>query len=134
MSTTSILAITSYFKGEEFLRACKREGAHVMLLTEEQLKDEPWPRESIDEVFLMPNLSKLSDVVNGVAYLARHLSLAALEREVVGERLQARGLTMRDGPVRLRVKVAPLLGLVELGPDGDGRLIPPEPAHDIRGP
>lgn len=71
MSTTTILAITSYFKGEEFLRACKREGAHVMLLTEEQLKDEPWPRESIDEVFLMPNLSKLSDVVNGVAYLAR---------------------------------------------------------------
>lgn len=72
MSTpTTILAITSYFKGEEFLRACKREGAHVMLLTEEQLKDDPWPRESIDEVFMMPNLSKLSDVVNGVSYLAR---------------------------------------------------------------
>jgi biotin carboxylase len=71
MSATTILAITSYFKGEEFLRACKREGAHVMLLTEEKLRDDPWPRESIDEVFLMPDLTKISDVVNGVAYLAR---------------------------------------------------------------
>lgn len=68
---TTILAITSYFKGEEFLRACKRQGAHVILLTEEKLKDDPWPNESIDERFLMPDLTRLADLVNGVAYLAR---------------------------------------------------------------
>jgi hypothetical protein len=68
---TTILAITSYFKGEEFLRECRRQGAYVILLTEEKIKDDPWPRESIDEVFLMPNLSKLPDVIFAVAYLMR---------------------------------------------------------------
>lgn len=71
MTMTTILAVSSYFKGEEFLRECKRQGAHVILLTEENLKDDPWPNESIDERFLMPNLSIVSDLVNGVAYLAR---------------------------------------------------------------
>jgi hypothetical protein len=68
---TTILAITSYLKGEEFLRECKRQGAYVILLTEEKLKDDPWPHESIDRLFLMPNLSKLPDVIYAVAYLAR---------------------------------------------------------------
>jgi hypothetical protein len=68
---TTILAITSYFKGEELLRECKRQGAHVILLTEEAIKDDPWPHDSIDQVFLMPNLSKLPDVIYAVAYLMR---------------------------------------------------------------
>lgn len=68
---TTILAITSYFKGEELLRECKRQGAHVILLTEEKISDDPWPRDSIDQIFLMPNLSKLPDVIYAVAYLMR---------------------------------------------------------------
>ncbi|MBC8100465.1 MAG: ATP-grasp domain-containing protein [Armatimonadetes bacterium] len=67
----TILAITSYFKGEELLRACKRQGARVLLLTETKLQHEPWPHESIDEIFYMPNLSKLPDVIYAVAYLMR---------------------------------------------------------------
>lgn len=66
-----LLAISSYFKGEELLRAAKREGAHVILLTEEKLRHDPWPWESIDELFLMPSLSALTDVIHGVSYLAR---------------------------------------------------------------
>ena len=56
---TTILAISSYFKGEDLLRECRHQGARTILLTEEKLKNDPWPRESIDEVFLMPNLGKL---------------------------------------------------------------------------
>lgn len=69
---TTVLAITSYLKGEEFLREAKRQGAYVILLTEEKLANAPWPREFIDQIFLMPDLSKLPDVIFGVAYLMRH--------------------------------------------------------------
>jgi len=67
----TILAISSYFKGEAFLRGAKRDGARVLLLTEEKIAGENWPRESIDEVFLMPNLSQTQDVLNAVSYLCR---------------------------------------------------------------
>jgi glutathione synthase/RimK-type ligase-like ATP-grasp enzyme len=67
----TILAISSYFKGEAFLRGAKAEGARVLLLTEEKIAGENWPRESIDEVFLMPDLSKTQDVINAVSYLCR---------------------------------------------------------------
>jgi biotin carboxylase len=68
---TTILAMSSYFKGEDLLRECRRQGARTILLTEEKLKDDPWPRDSIDEVFLMPNLGKLPDMIYAVSYLAR---------------------------------------------------------------
>lgn len=68
---TTLLAISSYFKGEAFLRQAKQEGCRVLLLTEEKIANENWPRESIDEVFLMPDLSKTQDVINAVSYLCR---------------------------------------------------------------
>jgi hypothetical protein len=40
----SILCLASYFKGEEFLRECKRRGWRVIFLTTEKLRDEPLPR------------------------------------------------------------------------------------------
>jgi len=67
----TILAISSYFKGEAFLRGAKVAGARVLLLTEEKIAGENWPRESIDEVFLMPDLSRTQDVINAVSYLYR---------------------------------------------------------------
>src|SRR5689334_2889098 len=69
--TLTLLAISSYFKGEAFLRQAKKEGARVLLLTEEKVAGENWPRESIDEVFLMPDLSKTQDIINAVSYLCR---------------------------------------------------------------
>ena len=57
MSTTrpiTILCISSYEKGQEFLRTCKRLGCTVLLLTVEKLRDADWPKESIDEMFYMP--------------------------------------------------------------------------------
>lgn len=67
----TLLCLASYFKGDDFLRAAKRLGAHVILITKEKLADEPWPAESIDERFLMPNLSKRPDILHAVSYLAR---------------------------------------------------------------
>ena len=67
----TILCLASFFKGNAFLEACKRQGCHVILLTKEKLADEPWSWDAIDERFLMPDLSLRSDVIFAVSYLAR---------------------------------------------------------------
>ncbi len=66
-----ILCLASYFKGTTFLTAAKREGARVLLLTREKIKDEAWPMENIDERFLMPDLSTRPDIIYAVSYLNR---------------------------------------------------------------
>ncbi len=67
----TILCLASYFKGGAFLEACKKQGCRVILVTKEKLADEPWPKEAIDERFLMPDLSKRPDILYAVSYLAR---------------------------------------------------------------
>src|SRR5262245_57978560 len=69
--TQTILCLSSYFKGVAFLQACKEAGLNVILATNEKNKDEPWPREHIDEFFHMPSLGKMPDILHAVAYLAR---------------------------------------------------------------
>ncbi|MRG95486.1 ATP-grasp domain-containing protein [Polyangium spumosum] len=68
---TTILCVSSYFKGHDFLEQARREGCRVILLTLESLLDKPWPREVIDEVFGMSTLNDRRAVVNAVSYLAR---------------------------------------------------------------
>ena len=41
----NILCLSSYFKGEAFLRQAASEGARVYLLTQERLLQSPWPRD-----------------------------------------------------------------------------------------
>ncbi|MGI8589049.1 MAG: ATP-grasp domain-containing protein [Chloroflexia bacterium] len=67
----TIFCLASYEKGHAFLRECKRQGWRVLLLTLERLGRAAWPREAIDEVFLMPSLANRQDVINSVSYLAR---------------------------------------------------------------
>lgn len=71
MTQPTILCISSYFKGGRLIEACKRLGCHTILLIQEDLRDEAWPRASIDELFMMPTLFKQADVIHGVSYLAR---------------------------------------------------------------
>lgn len=67
----TILCVASYFKGNQFLEQCKREGCSVVLLTLEPLLGKPWVREHIDEVFALPSFADRRAVVNAVSYLAR---------------------------------------------------------------
>jgi hypothetical protein len=71
----TVLCITSYEKGQEFMRECKRQGCDVILLTVTGLEQANWPRESIDELFHMPDLSKVDEVIHGVSFLARSRSI-----------------------------------------------------------
>ncbi len=67
----TFLCIASYFKGDKFIRECKRMGCRVILLTKEKLLNANWPRDAIDEVHAMPDLQNREHIVNGVSFLAR---------------------------------------------------------------
>ena len=67
----TFLCITTYEKGQEFMRECKRQGCRVILLTAEKLRDADWPRESLDDTFYLPAEISLADIVKAVTHLAR---------------------------------------------------------------
>jgi biotin carboxylase len=67
----NILCITTYEKGQEFMRQCKRQGCGVFLLTAEKLRDADWPRESLADTFYLPEDIPLNDIVQAVTHLAR---------------------------------------------------------------
>jgi len=67
----TFLCIATYRKGDEFLRECRRRGCRVLLLTEEQLRESDWPRESIDEFFYVRRDMPEDEIRKGAAYLAR---------------------------------------------------------------
>lgn len=74
-STLSFLCISTYFKGNEFLRACKQAGNKVYLLTNKKLEFKPWVREYIDEVFYIEEKSDgsfdMNEIILGLAYMMR---------------------------------------------------------------
>jgi biotin carboxylase len=67
----TILCVSSYEKGHEFMRTCKAIGCRVLLLTVEKLRHADWPRESIDEMFFMPEELPVPSLINAVSYTAR---------------------------------------------------------------
>jgi biotin carboxylase len=67
----SVLCVTSYEKGQEFLRACKSLGCTVYLLTVEKLRHADWPREAIDEMFFTPQDLPIQELLRAVSYAAR---------------------------------------------------------------
>jgi biotin carboxylase len=67
----TVLCITTYEKGQEFMRECKRQGCRVILLTAEKLRDADWPRECLDDTYYLPEEIPLVDIVQAVTHLAR---------------------------------------------------------------
>jgi len=71
----TILCLASYEKGHDFLREAKRQGCKVFLITSQSLKDHAaWPRESLDDIFYMPDLDKTwnrNDTLLAISHLAR---------------------------------------------------------------
>ena len=67
----TILCVSSYEKGQEFLRTCKALGCRVLLLTVEKLRHADWPRDAVDEMFFMPEELPTQDLIHAVTYAAR---------------------------------------------------------------
>ncbi|HNQ26945.1 MAG TPA: hypothetical protein PKL92_03405, partial [Aquaticitalea sp.] len=68
----NFLCITTFFKGEAFLESCKAEGNNVYLLTKNELKDEAWPWNSIDDVYYIEEWNH-DNVIKGIAYKFRSI-------------------------------------------------------------
>ena len=69
----TILCIATYFKGDAYLRECKRQGCTVLLLTSDTLADAAWPRDSIDEIHTVGRQAADRDVRRRVDAIAlRH--------------------------------------------------------------
>jgi biotin carboxylase len=67
----TFLCITTYEKGQEFMRECNRQGCRVLLLTAEKLRDADWPRECLDDTFYLPPEIPLDNIVKAVTHLTR---------------------------------------------------------------
>lgn len=69
----TFLCLAGYEKGHEFLRAVKRQGCRVFLVTAKNLDGAAWPRESLDDIYYLPDMYDLNAMINGVSYLARSI-------------------------------------------------------------
>lgn len=70
----TVLCFTTYFKGVQFIKTCKEIGCKVMLITSKKLEHKEWPRESLDEIFYIPDDNEnvnMDNVMKGIAYIMR---------------------------------------------------------------
>ncbi|MBV8113178.1 MAG: ATP-grasp domain-containing protein [Silvibacterium sp.] len=66
-----ILCLTTYEKGQLFMRQCAEMGCRVLLLTLDKHRQADWPHDALEEVVYMPEGLTLEQVTNTVTYLAR---------------------------------------------------------------
>ena len=78
----TILCISSYYKGVDFLKKAKELGNHVILITSASLKTNNWPWESLDEVFYMEEVKpfkwNLDHLILGIAAYLRSRNIDAV--------------------------------------------------------
>lgn len=77
-SPVNVVCVASHFKGRDFLLECKRQGAHVELLTRERTRGENWPLDSLDGLHALPDDAGAELVVHAAAHLGRRRKLHAL--------------------------------------------------------
>lgn len=73
MRNKTIVCISCYYKGYDFMEELKTLGNRVILITSENIKEKNWPWHAIDEVYYMseiePSVWNLDHLVQGFAYL-----------------------------------------------------------------
>lgn len=78
-NSLNLLCLASYEKGARFLEEAARQGCRVFLLTSESLNGvAKWPRESLEDIFYMPDREKewnLQHMLFSVCYLARNIRI-----------------------------------------------------------
>lgn len=104
----NIVCLASYFKGGDFVRECKRQGARVLLVTKEKFLYEDWPRESLDDIISVPNDASTDIFIHIVTQLARQRKidrLIALEEfdvitaGLIREHLRLDGMTSAEARI-----------------------------------
>jgi biotin carboxylase len=67
----TIVCMASYFKGVEFIEACRAEGARVVLVVRERVREEAWPHAALETIVSVPNAATADDWVHAISHLAR---------------------------------------------------------------
>ena len=75
-SNPTILCVASFFKGNEFIRECRRAGASVVLLTREKLLGEEWARECIGSVVAVTGDGGAAAYQDAASFVARRHKIA----------------------------------------------------------
>ena len=70
-ATQRILCISTYEKGQDFMRQCADMGAKPTLFTVDKLHDADWPRDILEDIVLMPENLSCAQVLNTVSWMAR---------------------------------------------------------------
>ncbi len=73
----NFLCISSYFKGVAFIKSIHQQGHKVYLMTDEKLKNDPWPFDILEDVFYVHLDDKgawnMQHVINGLAFKIRSI-------------------------------------------------------------
>jgi len=73
MEEKTIVCISCYYKGYDFMDEMKKLGNKVILITSENLKEKNWPWHSIDETFYTPEIKpsvwNLEHLIQGFSHL-----------------------------------------------------------------
>jgi biotin carboxylase len=144
----TILCIATYFKGDAYLRECRRLGCTVVLLTVDSLADAAWPRDAIDEIHTIRRDASDADIRRRVdaiaarhridriaalddfdvetgAMLREHLQVPGIGRTVASGFRDKLAMRMRARAIGLRVpEFSPVFNDQELH-DFTGRVAPP---------
>jgi biotin carboxylase len=82
MEKKTIVCISCYYKGYDFMDEMKELGNKIILITSENLKDKNWPWHAIDEVFYMPEIKpsvwNLEHLVQGFSHLMQTRKIDAV--------------------------------------------------------
>ena len=65
------LCISSYEKGQDFMRQCAEMGVKPTLLTMDKLDGADWPREALEDIVTMPPHLTSEQILNTVSWMAR---------------------------------------------------------------
>ncbi len=75
MEKKTIVCISCYYKGYDFMDEMKKLGNKIILVTSENLKEKNWPWSAIDEVFYMPEVKpsvwNLDHLIQGFSHLMK---------------------------------------------------------------
>ncbi len=82
MEEKTIVCISCYYKGYDFMDEMKKLGNKIILVTSENLKEKNWPWQAIDEVFYMPEVKpsvwNLDHLVQGFSHLMKSRKVDAV--------------------------------------------------------
>lgn len=117
------LCISSYEKGQDFLRQCAEMDVRPTLLTVEKLRDGDWPRDALEELVTMPADLTREQILNTVSWMARGrkfdrvVALDEFDQETaaeIREHMRLPGMNLSTA-LRYRDKLAMRTAARELG-------------------